>query len=121
MEGVVDKARVVYGGAEVPLSAQDGVHKDRHLKLTFQPMVGGIRKTVYKSGVSGLEVMFQKLCDIIPDGYALRFDVKIIEMSKDSYLRQFALNRVTESKFDANQKIGNQLAEMCKDDKENKV
>jgi hypothetical protein len=124
MEGIVDGIKVVQGADKVPLPQQDGKPKKRHLKLTFQPMVGGIRKTVYKHGVDGLEAMFQKLCDVVPEGYAIRFDIKIMPMVQDSYLKGFMGvlgERPSESKFNVNQKIGNQMAEMSESNKEDKV
>jgi len=120
----VDKIRVVPGVEPTTLPPQDGVPKRRHLKFTFQPMVGGIRKTVYKHGVGGLEEMFQKLCNVIPDGYAIRLDVKIMPMVQDSYLKGFMGvlgERPSESKFDVNQKIGNQMESLSEGDKEDKV
>jgi hypothetical protein len=99
-------------------------NKNVHMKYTFQPMVGGIRKTVYKFGMGGMEEIMQKLCNVIPEGYGIRVDVKIFPLEQDSHIKAMLgknVPKVEGTKFNANQKVGDKMAEMCAENTENKV
>jgi hypothetical protein len=91
-------------------------------KLTFQPMVGGIRRTVYMHKISDIINALEQIFKVLPENHALRLDVKVLNMEKDEHLKKLIPENVERgSEFESNKKVGDQVAQMCGDDKENKI
>ena len=100
------------GDTSIPIQQRSKQeNKKVHMKYTFQPMVGGIRKTVYKFGMAGMEEIMQKLCNVIPEGYGIRVDIKIFPLEQDSHIKAMLgknVPKVEDTKFNANQKVGSE-------------